>query len=70
MTDYEKAARELCEWGFNARVEQSFAMEEVWLTVKVPGVEAFEEFKLDYDTVSEWADRYEGNNDLIDNERD
>ena len=71
MSEYEKAARELCECGFNARVVQSFAMEELWLTLKVPGVEAFEEFKLDYETVSEWAERYEGYNDkLIDIEKD
>lgn len=70
MTDYEKAARELCECGFNARFEESFD-EEVWLTVKVPGVEAYEDFKLDYDTVSEWAERYDSNHeDLIDIERD
>lgn len=71
MTEYEKAATELCEHGFRIRLVQSFETEELWLTVRVPGVEAYEEFKLDYETVSEWADRYEGNNDdLIDIEKD
>jgi hypothetical protein len=77
MTEYEKAATELCEYGFRARLVQSFDTEELWLIVRVPGVEAHEEFKLDYETVSEWAERYEDNNagifdndDLIDIEKD
>jgi hypothetical protein len=60
MSEYEKAARELCECGFKARVEESFEY-EVWLTVKVPGVEAYEDFKLDSETIGEWAERYDSN---------